>query len=79
MEGAELTREELLAAAEAMADMIDGEWPGPLAYSVKTWGSATPGQMDAIRKLQAYLDAQAAERASGGPAAGLAEGVIGDG
>ena len=50
MADAELTREELLAAAEAMAWMIDGEWPCPLAYSVGTWGSATPGQMAAIRK-----------------------------
>ena len=53
----ELTREELIAAAEVMADMIDGEWPGPLAYSVDNWGSATPEQMSAIRKLEAYLDA----------------------
>jgi hypothetical protein len=50
-----LTREELLAAAIVLADMIDGEWPGPLSCSVATWGSATPGQLDAVRKLEAYL------------------------
>jgi hypothetical protein len=55
----ELTREELLAAAEVLADMIDGEWGGPLSYSVQTWGRVTsPEQMDAIRKLEAYLAAK---------------------
>ena len=52
-----LTREELLTAAEIMAGMISDEWPGPLTYSVETWGSATSEQMEAFRKLEAYLDA----------------------
>jgi hypothetical protein len=52
------TREELLIAARIMADMIDGEWPGPLTHATSIWGTAsTPEQVDAIRKLEAYLDA----------------------
>ena len=51
--------EELLLAARLLADMVEGEWPGPLVYSVTTWGGAsTDAEIGAISKLQAYLYAQ---------------------
>jgi hypothetical protein len=51
----EMSREELLDAAAALADMIGGEWGGPLSYAVGTWGRPTDSQKAAVRKLEAYL------------------------
>ena len=51
--------EELLLAAKLLADMVEGEWPGSLVYSVKEWGGArTDEEIAAISRLQAYLYAQ---------------------
>lgn len=58
---AHLSPEELLMAAEVLADMIGSEWPDTLSNSVHIWGPpTTPEQMEAIRKLEAYLDARPA-------------------
>jgi hypothetical protein len=55
--------DELLIAARIMADMIDGEWPGPLSHSASTWGSASsPEHLGAIKKLEVYLDALDVQR-----------------
>jgi hypothetical protein len=49
---------DLLLAAAVLADMILGEWDGPLAYAVKTWGYVDdPEQLRAVEKLEAYLGA----------------------
>ena len=55
----ELSREELLAAAKIMADMITSEWMGTLTNCIGLFGpDSTPEEMGAIRKLEAYLSSR---------------------
>lgn len=47
------TWDELLDAYEALAEMVLGEWPGDLVYSVRIWGNS-PDLLRSLERVEAW-------------------------
>ena len=50
--GPEMDYDQLMLAAQAMASMLEQEWPGPLSDIVKIWGDGTEQEVAAVATFE---------------------------